>query len=306
MSEKIISNLENIPTPPKSPEEDLSPEVLEKVMAKVQDINEIGTGFHSLTRLGKEIHKLKEVLSDGLLGTPAAERAELNKEKWAKNARSRKGAFVFFNILGKDIDSVEDSFWLKQKNPIGVIFDVKPFKEKKSGAFFSTLELERNERNNYKNRTYGTHGGIQIKGRLSDRERIPYKDDGYALAFRVAPKYFQGIVFRSDRDKTEEEITNELALEQKNHSANFWEEYHAAIEESIRESPGGETVSSEINKQRANEIVNVMQYANLEKANRLIPVYDIHGNLWWPQKMSYEEVKKFVAERDKNKKEIIK
>lgn len=37
------------------------------------------------------------------------------------------------------------------------------------------------------------------------------------------------------------------------------------------------------------------------KKSRVVPVYDRLGNLLWPKKMSYEEVKKFVAERDKNK-----
>jgi hypothetical protein len=37
-----------------------------------------------------------------------------------------------------------------------------------------------------------------------------------------------------------------------------------------------------------------------DRANLLLPIYDLVGNLLWPKQMSYEEVKKFVAERDKN------
>ena len=36
---------------------------------------------------------------------------------------------------------------------------------------------------------------------------------------------------------------------------------------------------------------------------RAIPVYDIYGNLLWPGKMTNEQVKQFVAERDKKKAE---
>ena len=34
------------------------------------------------------------------------------------------------------------------------------------------------------------------------------------------------------------------------------------------------------------------------KQDRIVPVYDTHGNLLWPKQMSYEEVKKYVAERE--------
>jgi len=40
-----------------------------------------------------------------------------------------------------------------------------------------------------------------------------------------------------------------------------------------------------------------------ETSENLIPAYNESGDLLWPKQMSYEEVKRFVAERDKNKKE---
>jgi hypothetical protein len=35
--------------------------------------------------------------------------------------------------------------------------------------------------------------------------------------------------------------------------------------------------------------------------NYIVPIYDSEGNLLWPKQMSYEEVKKFVAEREAKK-----
>jgi len=44
---------------------------------------------------------------------------------------------------------------------------------------------------------------------------------------------------------------------------------------------------------------------NVSKSSkRLLPVYDVCGNLWWPKQMSYEEVKKFVEERSKLQEKI--
>ena len=59
----------------------------------------------------------------------------------------------------------------------------------------------------------------------------------------------------------------------------------------------------ENNSKRANEITSIMLKIYKGKEELLIPIYDFRGNLWWPKRMSYEEVKKFIEERNKNKKE---
>ena len=38
----------------------------------------------------------------------------------------------------------------------------------------------------------------------------------------------------------------------------------------------------------------------------ILPIYDSKGNLLWPKQMSHEEVKKFVTEREVNKKKLDK
>lgn len=37
------------------------------------------------------------------------------------------------------------------------------------------------------------------------------------------------------------------------------------------------------------------------KSEFLIPIYSVEGNLLWPKQMTYEEVKRFVSEKDKRK-----
>lgn len=61
------------------------------------------------------------------------------------------------------------------------------------------------------------------------------------------------------------------------------------------------------NRRDQEEMLN--EYISTEKAVNFartleIPVYDKEGGLLWPQQMTYEEVKQFVAERDAKKKEI--
>jgi hypothetical protein len=50
-------------------------------------------------------------------------------------------------------------------------------------------------------------------------------------------------------------------------------------------------------------ITKIQVKAYKEKQKMLLPIYDIEGNLLWPKQMSYEEVKKFVEEREKRKEE---
>ena len=56
--------------------------------------------------------------------------------------------------------------------------------------------------------------------------------------------------------------------------------------------------AEQMGKATVGQIVVIMR-----KENVLLPLYSDAGDLIWPKKMSYEEVKKFVAEREHMKKE---
>ncbi len=55
------------------------------------------------------------------------------------------------------------------------------------------------------------------------------------------------------------------------------------------------------NTEELNFIKEIEREIYKYKEKLLLPIYDIKGNLLWPKQMSYEEVKKFVAEREAKK-----
>ena len=250
MPEKPPENLENIKEP-KTPEQELSPEVLEKAMAKVQDINEHGTAYTVIDKYREyqdDKPILEKIFEEGLLSTIGN---IPNKESWARFARIREGV-VYFNIINEvqKESFIKNSYWVNNSNSEKTIimFDLKPFKKvEKSGL-------------KKKNRSY------QI-GSNPYEDKIISTEDGYELSFRVAPRYFCGLIFKPQGKSNRDVVgTDEGKLLQK-------------------------------------ELLTQMKDGLKDKNESFIPIYDIHGNLWWPKQMSYKEVKKFVDERDKNKKE---
>ena len=52
---------------------------------------------------------------------------------------------------------------------------------------------------------------------------------------------------------------------------------------------------------RAQDIARQMMEANKDKPGNLIPVYDLHGNLWWPRQMDYKDIQKKDEGKNKRK-----
>ena len=251
MPEKPPQNLGNIEES-KTSESELSPEVLEKVMAKAQDINEWKTAVHALrispqATFRDRLNLLNKILKEGLLGNPYHKNiTDLTKENWARAARERRPAPVCFNIMKEDIDKMEDQMWLSRYDGcIALIFDLKNFKGK-----FHEHGLESGNESLNKTKTFR-----------------PDPDYGYELRFRVAPRNFTGIIFN------------------------------------LKDLVFKEAARDENNAKRAKEIAEVLQETYKDKPQLILPIYDVYGNLYWPKQMSYKEVKKFVEERNKSKKE---
>jgi hypothetical protein len=59
-------------------------------------------------------------------------------------------------------------------------------------------------------------------------------------------------------------------------------------------------MSREEFQKKADAVIKVMLEADATKPERLLPVYDIQGNLIWPEKITYENVKKLIEQRDTN------
>lgn len=97
---------------------------------------------------------------------------------------------------------------------------------------------------------------------------------------------------RSDIQSSNPELYNKLLKfnQQPRISGSYWDS-------SIKDSGNIENQQN-----TTQEIVHIQQQI-FRKETAMIPIYDQKGNLLWPKQMSYEEVKKFVAERDEKKSE---
>ncbi|OGY30868.1 MAG: hypothetical protein A2805_03660 [Candidatus Andersenbacteria bacterium RIFCSPHIGHO2_01_FULL_46_36] len=274
---------------PAAPETELSPEVLEKVMEKVRDIDKPGIGYHELQ--GKK-ENLESIFRDGLLGTDflVEDRVgrksvkEQGREDWKKNAREHN-AVVFFNITGtvessrsKDLE-IAQSYYVEPsfKNSTVILFDIGKFKENETTLKrFSTGDRPRviPESKTYQRDSYNKDFGVDT-------------EYGFILHYRVAPRFFEGVAIKLSRPLNEREIQEGI--------------WKGKTEFNLRNNAGAEDRDQRKLLQEAERIATLMQKVNKDKGRSLVPIYDVHGNLLWPKQMSYEEVKKYVAERATDK-----
>lgn len=288
-------------------EQELSPEQIEQIMAKVQDIDRDGIAYRALTGKTHEewLEKklpythLKDVLINGSLGKQNG-RGQVEKNEWAKIQRDSihgKGGGISqcFNIVGRSNDEVEKGKYprlmrtgsfgkdrLGGGDQMGIIFDLDKFQELDRSKFGSdSLQL----------RTYSNNDGKPF-------ENCDLAEFGFSLFPRISPKLLTGIIFRCHEK-------NNIEEKRKHFIANILKDKIPKIPENMYDYVYPNYINKEdlytLNisddpedvMKMVTKIVDMMFSTDL-----LVPVYDVKGNLWWPKRMSYEEVKKFVAERD--------
>jgi hypothetical protein len=149
-------------------EQNITPEQIKKIMAKVKDVNKYGNAFtgivlnsgheeidgenkncvkdqsgyieatdENVTRLSCE--KLSSALQDGLLGSTfwGGKDPEYNqqyenaKSKWLKEARKDRKAILFANIVGRDIKSIKSSYANNMGGPakFGILYNLDGYTE---------------------------------------------------------------------------------------------------------------------------------------------------------------------------------
>lgn len=275
---------EEFNSPIENPEnQELSPEVLDLVMAKVQDINTEGIGF-SVT--DKYKNSLERVLEKGLLGSPGA---TTDTSKWAEEARKEKDKLVFFNITGRYVTPSRE--WYKNAraedeyderygnfpasiknvgmlaNGIHILFDMKSFHEDPRGVW----ESDKKTRQRLPHHHYAIHG--EGGGQNSEGQTLADSRFGFALKQRIAPRFFTGIVLNLQH------VTKRVhnIPRQGDYTLNY------------------KDYSNEDNLAKAKEISELMRKLHPDKPELWLPVYDANGNLLWPKPMFYEQVKKYVA-----------
>lgn len=373
-------------------EEELSPEIVEMIMAKVQDINKIGTPYKGIPE-----KKLESILKFGLLANPDHHSIQNPQElikSWVKNTKEKKGV-SFFNIVGPSTYSNNKVSAIKDNsfNPgqMTIIFDLSKFTAV-GNPLESTYESPYNQKPNtfrYSEKGYlAPNKEIAkknyeeyrknleldpLKRKADFRDNLEFNDEtwylflppviydyGFTLSYRVAPRFFKGIILKPEREMTKEEkkketeknkAETEQRIKRLTHERNILEENINSLknltpeEEKLLISLGknkqdiekqiislmndekklvddiqrGEDTLERILKSNdyamveeiiqqkkvelAKKISDEVIKANKGKPKNLLPIYDFDGNLLWPKQMSYEEVKKFVAEKDKNKEE---
>ncbi|OGF51819.1 hypothetical protein A2739_01495 [Candidatus Giovannonibacteria bacterium RIFCSPHIGHO2_01_FULL_43_100] len=284
MSEKSPENLENNPAP-KSPESELSPEVLDGVMGKIDDIFEYGTAYTAITAqknadpesvLGDN-GTLEKVLKHGVIGTSRS--GEISSEEtkpepavWHRKLKEKKQVTVSFNIQGRSFRSGQihskttpprlHELYLQEKEyhhfynvwhrGISIVFDISNLKE-----IPPQYVHEKSHPKPFPPKTFGIRGGRSHLVKTPDERgnlctTIEY---GFSLQSRISPRQIRGMILSPQYE-------NQLSL-----------------------------------------VIDKIKKNYEETSENLIPAYNESGDLLWPKQMSYEEVKRFVAERDKNKKE---
>lgn len=139
----------------------------------------------------------------------------------------------------------------------------------------------------------------------------PNNEYGFFLNGRVAPRWFIGLFINLTRKETDDEIKKRTRASFR-YMSGIHNETDEETDKKIEETKEGNSViytkplmvqETDESKllERAKEIAGIQMLINNDNPERLMPIYDIDGNLLWPKEMTHEEVIRFVEERDKLK-----
>lgn len=267
---------------------ELSPEVIERIMDKVQDVFKYGTAYSCILdfpfmTLGTPVFEnamrkyfshsgpMAKILQKGILGVPIQHKQrESRKEylenidnEWKKSLRNKEQNFVSFNIMGRSIDpssELEKQGLTKEQ--------VERLYYKFAGPWFK---------------------GIAIIFDLKNYEELEplYKNEGN-------PEYLKGWRLNSYRIRGPREYVDGVP----NKYGDYTTTAEFGFSLSSRIAPDTFTGLVIDRKFFSLEIVELMINIHRNDPELLIPIYDPAGNLLWPQRMRYEKVKEFVTERD--------
>lgn len=350
-------------------EKELSPETMEKIMEKVQDIGESSIAYTRIGTLGNrreravsdELMKIKEIaempirkfrereenlidiyalpqilqrdlerintiLKKGLVGTYKDSSLRSNPEEYGgneyrKELKESKRSLVHFNITGRawdywnpktyndiptelqEILEIGNGYWARNPATVMLIFDISNLTETYPGV--EQFDLGENKKVSYvyaaANRAdvlypFSSRDYQSLEGRdAKDIFRLPGEKDekisgtryhkilvtpsteyGFITSPRVPPRRFRGFVLSPIKEKFTSSVIDFK-------ESRF--EFYSDAELSALATRLAESARSLYEKGEG----------------VLLPIYSTKGNLLWPKKMSYEEVKKFVAEREEKR-----
>jgi len=298
---------------PEKIQKELSPETVEKTMRKIIDIDAKGTayssivgfsnrGFHDPSEESAEkkekaekywkelIEKIQKILSNGLIGVPTQDTIERKgaskdiKEKYLESLKQHKisNQFVFSNIVGRSeqeedkisLTKIGNSCWLSISDfNIAVIFDKDFFKEDEP--------KDKNLKRSF----------------LHDKWKFNADDpdviDTLEKAKKLKPYIKYGDEMLKNYGKNAKYDGKGKAFDE-NGMPHPYEEFGFVFFPRVpKRTFQGLVVKipkDELYNQRIQEVADAVLESNLQ-----IPIYDTDGNVLWPQKMSFEEVKKLAV-----------
>jgi len=303
--------MENIK--PTEIKKELSPETVLKTMGKVFDIDTKGTAYSCIVGFsnlgfcdfsaedeeGKEesakfwkelMEKTQKILDDGLVGLSKDDTGEVEyekkpiKEKYIEHLKEHgiTNQFVYANIIGRaetddkthSLTEAGNSWWMNISDfNIAVIFDKD---------FFEEDEPKKNDLQ----RTF-----------LNDKWKFNADDPKVVGFYEHVKKIFPDIKIGDARlvklGRNSKRNVQGKGFDE-NGMPHPYEEFGFAFFPRVpKRTFKGLVVKipkDELYDQRVQEVADIVQESNLQ-----IPIYDTDGNVLWPQKMSFEEVKKLAV-----------
>lgn len=299
-------------------------------MGRIKDINGLGTAFtvvqmevdcFSEQKKSGTKKTLSNIFAHGLLGQERLvtkdgkvvspfyrnEERVVDKEKWTQHVRAqsklKKSAPIFFNIMGRSQDSSTDGRplsrldWVWQNvvltsEGVALTFDLSKFTEIASPKAESIGHENITEVMPQKPYTYAVHPQIADSLRRYFKKIGIQKEDELQAALTPGSEALKR-AFKDAPLKIRELLNAEGYILPRADYGFFLpfkipSKYFDGLVLRVNSHRDKSTIVEELAR---NVFIDQQMY---------VPVYNVDGGLIWPKHMSYEEIKKFVSERDKS------
>jgi hypothetical protein len=311
-----ITNPEDSQNDEQAPTEEqpLSPEVIEKIMDKAQDIDSEGTAYRTLfyENIDETMDILASCLNSGILGTrfkytdrnPTPESYALALKRSRKAADyPDKNISVNFNIVGRS-ETMRDDLESMQKSREESITHGKPYRHEDQ---LKSLEKEvvKYEKAVDMGLTFWSQGALrEVINLIFDLSSYREQNDREKIRFdgKLKPHEYVNALGETNKVGGKQKVSSSwgFALYGRVAPRKFRGIFYSHPAMYTKEDIG--ITDQAIIQARVEEIVKRMYEVYKNKKELLLPIYNAQGDLIWPKQMSHGEVKKFVAEREVKKK----
>ncbi len=290
---------------------------VESILRKALDIDEDNTAFSIVND-----EQCEQIFQTGLVGNTIDTRFKVRLNplnEWEENVKKRN-AVVQFNIVGREQGNVSKtsagtrmsrSYWV-HPGRVGILFKISRFRELVP-RYMVTIQKPHTFRGNDTtpvwNRVHDFKADTPIDDPLLQRNMrglkhvtpegkpIIHGEFGFVLSPRVAPRLFTGVVFTPGRLHTEAEIQQRLEEVRTTPwgSDAIRKRQMEFVEQTMRHGQGryarSGTINAEDIRRQVEELASMQLHAHLDHPERLLPIYDTDGNMYWPKSIPYAELK---------------